>query len=59
MSICTCVWCDNFVDSDDDPDCFVDCEIGGRAGIRVVCKNCRQIYQEGNYEEEDQGPETA
>ena len=42
MSMCVCENCDAYIDSDDDPDCFV--EIGNMRRLNqtmVLCENCR------------------
>ena len=42
MSMCTCERCDRMIDSDDDPDCFV--EVGNMRRLHstiVLCEWCR------------------
>ena len=42
MSICTCSNCGAFIDSDDDPDCFV--EVGNMRRMNwtiILCEQCR------------------
>jgi hypothetical protein len=42
MSMVICVDCDSLIDSDDDPECFV--EIGNMRRLHqtiIICENCR------------------
>ena len=43
MSMCICQDCDRMIDSDDDPDCFV--EVGNMRRMtftEIVCEACRE-----------------
>ena len=43
MSMCVCQQCDAYIDSDDDPDCFV--EVGNMRKLNqtiVLCEICRE-----------------
>ena len=43
MSMCVCQRCDAYIDSDFDPDCFV--EVGNMRKLNqtiVLCENCRE-----------------
>lgn len=40
MSIVVCDYCDSFIDSDVDPDCFMDNE--GWCANDVLCERCRE-----------------
>lgn len=45
MSMCVCESCDAYIDSDDDPDCFV--EVGNMRRLNqtnVMCERCRDEY---------------
>ena len=45
MSICVCESCDRYIDSDFDPDCFV--EVGNMRRLhqtKVLCEACRDKY---------------
>jgi len=42
MSMCICKYCDAYIDSDDDPECFV--EVGNMRRLNetiIVCEACR------------------
>lgn len=43
MSMVKCFDCDCLVDSDDDPECFVEVIMKRDAGIITLCKACREI----------------
>lgn len=45
MSICICEKCDRWIDSDSDPDCFV--EVGNMRKLTdtiIMCEPCRERY---------------
>ncbi len=43
MSMVMCERCDRFIDSDDDPDCFVENPgLPGAMGDEVLCEWCRE-----------------
>lgn len=53
MSMICCEKCDAFIDSDSDPDCFV--EIGNMKRLHkevVWCESCREEY----FEEQEREP---
>ncbi len=60
MSICVCEHCDRFIDSDDDPDCFV--ETGNMRRLHcttVMCEPCRERawdHQQERLMEDGPGP---
>lgn len=37
--MCTCEQCDRFIDSDDEPGCFVDEPDGSTS---IICENCQE-----------------
>lgn len=43
MSMCICKDCGGLIDSDDDPDCFI--EVGPRT-TDTVCESCRDVREE-------------
>jgi hypothetical protein len=55
MSMVTCEHCDRFIDSDDEPGCFVDHPDGSTL---TICENCQErIYnQQQEALMEDFGP---
>lgn len=38
MSMCICGQCGDLIDSDFDPDCFLE---GERGGAAIICQSCR------------------
>jgi len=55
MSMCLCKDCDHLINSDDDPDCFV--EVGNMRRMtwtETVCKSCRDAREERAEREADQ-----
>jgi hypothetical protein len=47
MSMCVCQDCDAYIDSDFDPDCFV--EVGNMRRLhqtKILCERCREERQE-------------
>lgn len=47
MSMCSCSKCGDLIDSDDDPDCFV--EVGNMRRLHrtiILCVRCREQYYE-------------
>ena len=47
MSMCICSECSRLIDSDDDPDCFV--EVGNMRrlhGTKIYCERCREELEE-------------
>lgn len=58
MSMCRCDGCDRLIDSDDDPDCFV--EVGNMRRLHkeiILCEPCREKHYER--EEESLSKEPA
>ena len=54
MSIIVCQSCDAYIDSDFDPDCFV--EVGNmraQTETKVWCERCRDIYYEEQEAKQD------
>lgn len=43
MSMIVCEWCDRYIDSNDDPDCFVLVSVNGtnQKCDMVICEACR------------------
>lgn len=42
MSMCQCEKCDAYIDSDDDPDCFIEDLTGYLGRDRIICETCRE-----------------
>ena len=54
MSMVCCEICGEFIDSDDDPDCFVEVST---QKTKVLCEHCRDKLQEEYDWEAGQGPQ--
>ena len=56
MSVVTCQCCDQFIDSDDDPDCFceapnyISADFRKNYGTRILCEPCRESEWEQQQE---------
>lgn len=53
MSMCICSSCDSPIDSDDDPDCFV--EVGNMKRLHkeiILCSSCRERREEEQSQQE-------
>lgn len=48
MSMDTCAECGDLVDTDDDPDCYIDMHHNGREAC--VCADCRHEWELENEE---------
>ena len=58
MSMCVCESCDRYIDSDDDPDCFV--EVGNMRRLhqtKVMCEPCRERYYDAITYQNDEPPQ--
>lgn len=41
MSVCTCDRCDRYIDSDNDPDCFIENPYDSK-DTTILCEPCRE-----------------
>ena len=41
MSMCVCERCDRYIDSDDDPDCFIENPYDSK-DTTILCEPCRE-----------------
>jgi len=51
MSMCICSGCFNYIDSDNDPDCFI--EVGNMRRMNcviILCERCREEREEAQAE---------
>lgn len=48
MSLIACQECGRIIDSDDDPDCFVEGNYTAKRLNMVLCEQCREGLDDGN-----------
>lgn len=58
MSVCRCDKCSDLIDSDNDPDCFIEDLTGHLGRDRIICETCRESEDDEIHAEPQERVET-